>query len=461
MQQKHQLLINNLALKLILFGFTLILIILIIIFLVLIFVCRKRQKSKRKLEEEKPKKQIIITGGETFKKEEFFVVPLDQQTIKKSQKNDFASVFSQCIKPLNNNLNNNSPSPLNVKEYLDIEDEEKNNLKSIIRVENNQENFKEKKNFQKQNSFRKDSIRPLFKNKNEPLRITINDDSGYEDSTLDPNDFKFINKESPLQMRRFQTNTMEKVQENENERLYGEFECLGQQTMCTLRPRSTTAELPENIRKNRYYDILPFEFNRVKLLWTNNNYGGTNGKNDFINASYININNNLIPPEYIATQGPLGKLETNDGKRLETIKDFWEMIWQEKINCIVMLTQLNEGNKQKCSQYWPEYPGESEQFGNDFIVNFYCVTEDDIFIKRELWLKRKGEKDRKLIQWHFKEWKDNSNPIIVENLLTFIEAIRESERTKPILVHCSAGVGRTGVFIALDILLNKLEKVIN
>lgn len=460
--------LDDLALKLLLLGLALVLSILIVTLLVLLFICKRKQKrQKRRLENQTEEGKKQPNFGDNFKSESFIVV--GQKLTKSSQQNGFSATFSQ---PKQQNLNKEienspkTPSPLNASEYLDLEEERRNGPKSIIRLENCGDNLKTTKQKRNPNN-RKDSIRPSitnsssFVNTNGPLKITVNDDSGYEDSTLDPNDFKLINKESPLQMRRFQTNTMEKVLENENEKIYGEFECLGQQTMCTLRPRSTTAELPENIRKNRFYDILPFEFNRVKLKWANNAYGGTNGCSDYINASFIKTEEskiNLSIPKYIAAQGPIGQSEAVDGRRVETVKDFWEMIWQENINCIVMLTQLSEGVKQKCAQYWPECPGESEQFGNDFTVQFYCVTEDDICIKRELWLHRKGEKDRKLFQWHFKEWRDASSPTDVENLLTFIEAIRESERKKPILVHCSAGVGRTGVYIALDILLDKLEK---
>uniref|UniRef100_A0A915MI08 Tyrosine-protein phosphatase domain-containing protein n=1 Tax=Meloidogyne javanica TaxID=6303 RepID=A0A915MI08_MELJA len=390
---KNQQIFADLALKLLLLGLALVLSILIVTLLVLLFICKRKQKrQKRRLENQTEEGKKQPNFGDNFKSESFIVV--GQKLTKSSQQNGFSATFSQ---PKQQNLNKEienspkTPSPLNASEYLDLEEERRNGPKSIIRLENCGDNLKTTKQKRNPNN-RKDSIRPSitnsssFVNTNGPLKITVNDDSGYENSTLDPNDFKLINKESPLQMRRFQTNTMEKVLENENEKIYGEFECLGQQTMCTLRPRSTTAELPENIRKN------------LKLKWANNAYGGTNGCSDYINASYIKTEEskiNLTIPKYIAAQGPIGQSEAVDGRRVETVKDFWEMIWQENINCIVMLTQLSEGVKQKCAQYWPECPGESEQFGNDFTVQFYCVTEDDICIKRELWLHRKGEKDRK------------------------------------------------------------------
>ncbi|KAI3414124.1 hypothetical protein GPALN_011586 [Globodera pallida] len=249
---------------------------------------------------------------------------------------------------------------------------------------------------------------------------------------------------------------MAKVTENENEQIYGEFETLSQSALSTIRPRTTEAEMPENIRKNRFYDILPFEFNRVKLRWTSA-YGGTDGKGDYINASHIRSKEHG-PIQYIATQGPIGESESADGRRIATVRDFWEMIWQEGVDCIVMLTRCNEGGKQKCADYWPEAPGESETISSDLSVHLYCVTDDEICVQRELWMERKGHSRRKVHQWHFSEWPDATRPARIEALLDFVQSIRASIKRAPMLVHCSAGVGRTGVFIALDMLLDKLQK---
>uniref|UniRef100_A0A915DP85 protein-tyrosine-phosphatase n=1 Tax=Ditylenchus dipsaci TaxID=166011 RepID=A0A915DP85_9BILA len=264
------------------------------------------------------------------------------------------------------------------------------------------------------------------------------------------NVLKDLPKDSPLNMRKF-PNKMERLQENENEMLYYEFDILNQEAMTSLKPRSTIAELNENIRKNRFYDILPYDFNRVKLK--------NRPKSDYINASYINTDDGSLT--YIAAQGPIGDLEAADGRRVNTVEDFWEMVWQENIENIVMLTQCVEGVRQKCAVYWPENAGESISVSENITIHLYCITEDEICLQRELWLQH-GQQKRKILQWHYKEWRDAAGPHDAENLLSFMENIRAqtrtSERQKPLLVHCSAGVGRTGVYIALDILLQQLMR---
>ncbi|KAL3094812.1 hypothetical protein niasHS_006107 [Heterodera schachtii] len=256
---------------------------------------------------------------------------------------------------------------------------------------------------------------------------------------------------SPTSTKRFVTK-MAKVTESANEQIYGEFEALNQPFLQTIRPRTTEAELPENIRKNRFYDILPFEFNRVRLRWASA-YGGTDAKSDYINASLIRSKENG-PIHCIAAQGPITETESADGRRVGTVRDFWEMIWQEGIDCIVML----EGGKQKFTEYWPESPGESAQITDDFSVHLYCVTDDEICVQRELWIERKGMPRRKVFQWHFRNWPDSAQPSRIEALLDFIQTIRSSAKRSPFLVHCSTGSGRTGTFIALDLLLDKLHR---
>ncbi|KAI1711729.1 protein-tyrosine phosphatase domain-containing protein [Ditylenchus destructor] len=268
------------------------------------------------------------------------------------------------------------------------------------------------------------------------------------------NVLKDLPKDSPLTVRRF-PNKMEKLAENENEMLYYEFDILNQESQTSIRPRSTTSELNENIRKNRFYDILPYDFNRVKLK----NRGD---KSDYINASYINTDDGSL--SYIAAQGPIGETESASGRRVDTVADFWYMAWQENIETIIMLTQCSEGVRQKCAMYWPENAGESIQVGGDMKIDLYQITEDEICFQRELWLTKGDSPKRKIVQWHYKDWKDAAGPQDAENLLTFMETIRaqekesKSEKRPPLLVHCSAGVGRTGVYIAVDILLEKLQR---
>ncbi|KAH7727652.1 Protein-tyrosine phosphatase [Aphelenchoides avenae] len=271
------------------------------------------------------------------------------------------------------------------------------------------------------------------------LKIDLPDSA--QDNRL--SNYRALPKDSPLTVRKF-PERMEKLQENENERLYYEFEMLNKSTP-PLKP-ATVAESHENIRKNRFYDILPFDENRVILQA---------GRGNYINASYVK-DEKTGAIRYIAAQGPIGDSETVGGRRDATVVDFWRMMWDENVNCIVMLTQCVEGHRQKCAVYWPENAGETVHIDAELTMNLYCITEDDICFQREIWLEKQGHAKRKVVQWHYKEWRDAAGPQDAENLLTFMELVRASDKKYPLLVHCSAGVGRTGVFIALDILLDKL-----
>ncbi|KAI6182572.1 Receptor-type tyrosine-protein phosphatase gamma [Aphelenchoides bicaudatus] len=271
---------------------------------------------------------------------------------------------------------------------------------------------------------------------------------------------------SDVTPRRFSRH-MEQVQEHENERLYAEFDNLNQQVETEA---SNEGQTLKNIRKNRYYDILPYDNNRVKLVGL---------PTDYVNASYIHGEDGSA--QYIAAQGPIGDDEAIGGRRDSTIskfllihesplktrlqvaprlllsEDFWHMIWQERVDCIVMLSQCVEHHRKKCAQYWPKNADENEQIDDELSMNLYCYTEDDICVQREIWLEKKNEGTRKIIQWHYKNWNDAQGPASNEDFLAFIDNVRKSSKRAPILVHCSAGIGRSGVYIGLDILLNKLE----
>lgn len=119
-----------------------------------------------------------------------------------------------------------------------------------------------------------------------------------------------------------------------------------------------------------------------------------NRPNDYINASYIKDDYGRI--KYIAAQGPIGELETSGGRRDSTVEDFWHMIWQEKVDCVVCLTQCTENLRQKCAMYWPEYADESVKIDEDLSMNLYCYTEDENCFQREIWLEKKGEGTRKV-----------------------------------------------------------------
>ncbi|XP_061194029.1 receptor-type tyrosine-protein phosphatase alpha-like [Saccostrea echinata] len=193
----------------------------------------------------------------------------------------------------------------------------------------------------------------------------------------------------------------------------------------------------ENKSRNRYKKVYPYDYCRV-ILDTNDNTGST----DYANACFVHGFNH--DKEYIAAQGPF----TN-----ETLLDFWRLIWQNRCARIVMLTNLFEGDRMKCLQYWPE--AEDMHFG-PFLVRAESQDVFEQYIIRRIIVEKGGEKKR-VTQYHFTAWPDCRVPDDIETLLEFrnliIHGILPEEG--PIVVHCSAGIGRTGTFIALDSLLKE------
>nr|XP_022304858.1 uncharacterized protein LOC111111943 isoform X3 [Crassostrea virginica]XP_022304859.1 uncharacterized protein LOC111111943 isoform X3 [Crassostrea virginica] len=197
---------------------------------------------------------------------------------------------------------------------------------------------------------------------------------------------------------------------------------------------------PENIPKNRFKTTFPYDHSRVILKTTSEE------ASDYINANYINGTNR--PKEYIAAQGP----------RQNTLNDFWKMIWQEEVSSIVMLTNLKEGDKIKCTQYWPN-KNESSTFGP---VSIKMIEEKKyaVFIERKLSLNNKSlNKTRMLTQYHYISWPDHGTPEPM-SLLDFHHHVTSTANQNKVatVVHCSAGVGRTGTYIALDALYQEGKK---
>ncbi|XP_067833131.1 receptor-type tyrosine-protein phosphatase kappa-like, partial [Heptranchias perlo] len=197
----------------------------------------------------------------------------------------------------------------------------------------------------------------------------------------------------------------------------------------------------QNKTKNRYLNILPYDHSRVVLR----SKGPADG---FINASYID--GYRKPNYYIATQGPL----------VETIADFWQMIWQENSSIIVMLTNLTEQDKSKCEQYWPEQIP-SQTYG-EFTVTFTGLepqSTKQLIIRDFLLHKGGSDRPRTVRQFHYRDWPDHGVPRHQIAIYRLIKRINQSSRhTGPIVIHCSAGVGRTGTFIAIDYLLTMAEE---
>ncbi|XP_045154114.1 receptor-type tyrosine-protein phosphatase V-like [Echinops telfairi] len=204
------------------------------------------------------------------------------------------------------------------------------------------------------------------------------------------------------------------------------------------------AEHPANATKNRYPHVLPYDHSRVRLTQLEGE-----PHSDYINANFIP--GYTHPQEFIATQGPLKR----------TLEDFWRLVWEQQVHTIVMLTVGMENGRVLCEHYWP---ADSTPITLGHITVYLLVEEpEDEWTKREFRLQHASEhRQRRVKQLQFTTWPDHSIPEAPSSLLTFVELVREQARATqgfgPTLVHCSAGVGRTGTFVALMRLLQQLEQ---
>ncbi|CAL4119903.1 unnamed protein product, partial [Meganyctiphanes norvegica] len=165
---------------------------------------------------------------------------------------------------------------------------------------------------------------------------------------------------------------------------------------------------------------------------------------DYINASFIK--NDYSKNTYIATQGPK---ESNDN----TIDDFWRMIWQENVACIIMLTNLKEEGKSKDSLYWPE---KAQLVSGEFEINILNSDNKEEYTLREFSINRGGEK-RKVWHYQFRSWPDHSVPSNPSMLAVMLHDIRNMFTTETCVVHCSAGLGRTGTVLLTLLVLDQIE----
>ncbi|MCL4127939.1 UNVERIFIED_CONTAM: hypothetical protein GTU68_063770, partial [Idotea baltica] len=195
------------------------------------------------------------------------------------------------------------------------------------------------------------------------------------------------------------------------------------------------ADLPVNRPKNRFTNILPYDHSRVKLQPTDDEEGS-----DYCNSNYVPGFNS--PREFVVTQGPLAS----------TRDDFWRMVWETNSRAIIMLTRCIEKGREKCDHYWP-YDMKAVYYGDisvtilneshypDWTISEFRCCKDDVC--------------RIIRHFHFTTWPDFGVPDPPQTLVRFVRAFRErvGPDQKPIVVHCSAGVGRSGTFIALDRIL--------
>ena len=222
--------------------------------------------------------------------------------------------------------------------------------------------------------------------------------------------------------------------------------------------------LEKNDARNRYVNIMPYERNRVKLKVVNPRIN-----NDYINASYVKVDvpeQSMNPGYYIATQGPTKN----------TWQQFWQMCYNECNHgdiVIVMVTPLVEYNREKCYKYWPSSPkegifvspklqnpsgldGDVSEFRDELSIEYIDSERiDDTYTYTKLKIVSQGGSEKNVHHFYFDQWRDMSKP---EEIVPIVKLCEHSHglnpRGNPIIVHCSAGVGRSGTFIALDHLVH-------
>ncbi|XP_060635261.2 tyrosine-protein phosphatase non-receptor type 13 isoform X5 [Anolis sagrei] len=195
----------------------------------------------------------------------------------------------------------------------------------------------------------------------------------------------------------------------------------------------------ENRKKNRYKNILPYDTTRVPL-------GAEGG---YINASFIQMPVGSKEYVYIACQGPLPT----------TVADFWQMTWEQNCTIIAMMTQEVEGEKVKCQRYWPEALGKTTMIGDRLRLSLVKLQQQKGFVIRDMELEdiQTGEL-RRISHLNFTAWPDHDTPSQPDDLLTFISYMRHIHKSGPIITHCSAGIGRSGTLICIDVVLGLISQ---
>nr|XP_020473413.1 tyrosine-protein phosphatase non-receptor type 22-like isoform X2 [Monopterus albus] len=241
-----------------------------------------------------------------------------------------------------------------------------------------------------------------------------------------------------------QLERQEAVDEEASNHFAGEFARLKSQSNKYRADKSyptKTADKQENIKKNRYKDIVPFDHSRVKLTLST-----TKNDTDYINANFIKgVSGSRA---YIATQGPLA----------HTVLDFLRMLWEYNIKVVVMACREFEMGKKKCERYWPlqhEQPFVCEPF------KVYCDSEESKgdYLIRMLRMTYQNH-SQTLKQLHYFNWPDHGVPDSIPPILEMLHEMRsyQAHDDIPICIHCSAGCGRTGVLCVIDYTWNLLKK---
>ncbi|KAM6332866.1 receptor-type tyrosine-protein phosphatase-like N [Podargus strigoides] len=218
------------------------------------------------------------------------------------------------------------------------------------------------------------------------------------------------------------------------------------QALCAYQAEPSICSIAQseaNLKKNRNPDYVPYDHVRIKLKAETNP-----SRSDFINASPI-IEHDPRMPAYIATQGPLS----------HTIADFWQMVWEHGCTVIVMLSPLAEDSVKQCDRYWPDEGSSLYHIYEVNLVSEHIWCED--FLVRSFYLKNvQSQETRTLTQFHFLSWPADGIPATTRPLLDFRRKVNKCYRGRscPIIVHCSDGAGRTGTYILVDMVLNRMAK---
>ncbi|XP_033935897.1 receptor-type tyrosine-protein phosphatase-like N, partial [Pseudochaenichthys georgianus] len=225
------------------------------------------------------------------------------------------------------------------------------------------------------------------------------------------------------------------------DRLMKEWEAL---CSYTAEPSAVSiAQSDANAKKNRCAQSAPYDHSRVKLRAEVNP-----SRSDYINASTI-IEHDPRMPAYIATQGPLS----------HTISDFWQMVWENGCTVIVMMSALVEDGEKQCDRYWPDEGSSLYHIYEVNLVSEHIWCND--FLVRSFYLKNvQTQETRTLTQFHFLSWPAQGIPPATRPLLDFRRKVNKCYRGRscPIIVHCSDGIGRTGTYILIDMVLNRMAK---
>ncbi|XP_074524141.1 receptor-type tyrosine-protein phosphatase alpha isoform X2 [Halichoeres trimaculatus] len=252
---------------------------------------------------------------------------------------------------------------------------------------------------------------------------------------------------SPSTNRKYPPLPVDKLEEEMNRRMADDNKLFREEfnalPVCPIQASCDAASKEENKEKNRYVNILPYDHSRVHL----SSLEGV-PDSDFINASFIN--GYQEKNKFIAAQGP----------KEETVNDYWRMIWEQNTATIVMVTNLKERKECKCAQYWPDQG--CWTYGNirvsvedtmvlvDYTIRKFCIQQvGDV----------SGKKPQRLVtQFHFTSWPDFGVPFTPIGMLKFLKKVKNCnpQYAGPIVVHCSAGVGRTGTFIVIDAMLDMM-----